>query len=189
MLTLFILKTIKAVGELTTDSLLFSYSSSAVWKKIRGGTSRRRRNTTALDGVILRREEKVRFYNLLSKLKRQGLVQKNSNAEGKTIWKITGKGKDKLEHTARVQHARSLQPSGDLVNTSRKIVIFDIPESQKYYRLWLRETLRNFQYSMLQKSVWIGNKKLPESFLHKLREFKILKYVYIFSVADEGSLR
>ena len=69
------------------------------------------------------------------------------------------------------------------------IVIFDVPETQRRKRDWLRGTLVQLGFSKLQQSVWMGKNKLPKEFLQDLETFQILKYVEIFSINKIGTLK
>ena len=64
------------------------------------------------------------------------------------------------------------------------IVMYDIPHTKKKERDWFRRQLRNFDYTMIQKSVWVGPSPLPKEFLDyikiiglkdKLKTFKLAK--------------
>ena len=64
------------------------------------------------------------------------------------------------------------------------IVMYDIPHEKKKERDWFRRQLRNFDYIMIQKSVWVGPSPLPQDFLNyikiiglkdKLKTFKLAK--------------
>jgi DNA-binding transcriptional regulator PaaX len=53
------------------------------------------------------------------------------------------------------------------------IIIYDIPENLKKERDWFRRHLVKFEYTMIQKSVWVGPSPLPKDFLDYLKEIKI----------------
>lgn len=64
------------------------------------------------------------------------------------------------------------------------IVMYDIPHEKKKERDWFRRQLKNFDYVMIQKSVWVGPSPLPKDFLeyvkliglkNKLKTFKLAK--------------
>jgi len=74
-------------------------------------------------------------------------------------------------------------------NDTLKIVIFDIPEREREKRDWLRIALKNLNFNMVQKSVWIGKAKLPKEFVQDLNRMNIFTYVEIFAVTKAGSLR
>ena len=63
------------------------------------------------------------------------------------------------------------------------IVMFDIPETKKAEREWLRWHLKKFNYSMIQKSVWVGPSPLPKRFLDYIENIKIKDGFKTFKLA------
>lgn len=63
------------------------------------------------------------------------------------------------------------------------IVMFDIPESKKAEREWLRWHLKKFDYAMIQKSVWVGPSPLPKEFLEYIQAIKIMDGLKTFKLA------
>jgi len=127
-----------------------------------------------------------RFSDFLYRLKRDGLVREIEK-DGKYFVKITLKGAEILEkHYLNILPASKYENIGD---KTLKIVIFDIPESEKRKREWLRCALKNLGFEMLQKSVWAGKIKLPEEFIKDLNTINILSCVEIFTISKTGSLR
>lgn len=49
------------------------------------------------------------------------------------------------------------------------IVMYDIPHEKKKERDWFRRQLKNFDYVMIQKSVWVGPSPLPREFVEYVR--------------------
>lgn len=125
--------------------------------------------------------KKHNFHLILSKLKREGLVQKKENK-----WFITNTGKEKLSKLLKrlPRHRYSKE-----IDSTVKIIIFDIPEKEQRKRAWLRRRLQELGFKMLQKSVWMGKVKLPEEFLEDLRGYEVFPYVDIFAVTKGGSIR
>ena len=68
------------------------------------------------------------------------------------------------------------------------IVAFDIPERVRRYRDWFRSVLENLGLTMIQKSVWMGKIKIPKALIDDLAELKLIDFVEIFEVGNEGSL-
>jgi len=134
------------------------------------------------------RQETKKFYVLLSKMRRDNLIDKEEERGG--LWKLTKTGADRLDYILKCQSVNNLpdgnyekEKSGELT-----LVVFDIPEKFKHKRIWLRERLRDLGFQMLQRSVWIGKYKIPESFIYDLRDLKILDYIHILAVRKSGSL-
>ena len=63
------------------------------------------------------------------------------------------------------------------------IVMFDILETKKAEREWLRWHLKKFNYLMIQKSVWVGPSPLPKEFLDYIKEIKIKDGFKTFKLA------
>lgn len=136
-------------------------------------------------------EDRQKFYNLLYQLRKQGFLKKNAADSKKTFFQITPKGLKHLKLLKIEKNFRWLKPKFKARKDYFKVVAFDIPEAKKRERDWLRHSLVNFNFSMLQKSVWIGDSQLPEIFFHSLRELDLLSYVHIFAVDKDktGSLK
>ena len=130
---------------------------------------------------------KNNFYSLLSRLKRQGFVERKRKGS-KTFWKITPKGEKRLEKLKNIFKAPRLfykqEKDGGL-----NIVVFDIPEKHRAKRNWLRSNLLSLDFIMLQKSVWIGKNKLPEEFLKALAELDLIEFVHIVKVSKTGTIK
>jgi len=69
------------------------------------------------------------------------------------------------------------------------IVMFDIPETKKAEREWLRWHLKKFNYSMIQKSVWVGPSPLPKEFLDYIKTIKIKDGFKTFKLAKGYDFR
>lgn len=126
---------------------------------------------------------KQQFYNLLTKLKNQGLVKKKIADRG-IIWKITSAGLRKLKIAKKQRANYETAPDNKL-----KIIAFDVPEKERLNRAWLREVLRLLGFKMLQKSLWAGKNKIPEEFLMDLKRKKMFGYLHIFEVSNTGTLK
>jgi len=127
---------------------------------------------------ILREQEFKKFNEAsvqvtLSRLHKRKLV--NYSPLG---WALTKKGKaqNKKINTFRYIASPFKKDSPDTT-----IVSFDIPESDRKIRNWLRNQIKIFGYKMLQQSLWIGPGPLPSSFLKRLENLNIRKNIKIFS--------
>ncbi len=125
--------------------------------------------------------KKHNFQLILSKLKREGLVQKKENK-----WLITNTGKEKLSKLLKRLPRRKYKKE---VDPTIKIIIFDIPEKEQRKRAWLRRKLVELGFKILQKSVWMGKVKLPEEFIDDLKELNIFQYIDILAVTKTGSIK
>lgn len=184
-----VLNILKRLDKVDTRSLFGHYSSKYVWQQI-SEMNARRVGWKQKDEIIAEQmqDELNRFYSTLSKLKKQGFIKKINN-DRRSFWCLTQAGLKKWLFLNSVKN-KNLIPmkSASLEKEHLKVIVFDIPESRKNYRDWLRQTLINFGFRKLQKSVWIGNPKLTEDFLFKLKEYNLVNYIHIFSVKDLGTI-
>ena len=63
------------------------------------------------------------------------------------------------------------------------IVMYDIPHEQKKERDWFRRQLKNFDYMMIQKSVWVGPSPLPKNFIEYVKSVGLKKQLKTFKLA------
>jgi len=150
---------------------------------------RRNARHEELDNELGEMREKQKFYSLLYFLQKSGLIEKKKR-KNKTFWFITKKG---LEKRKSILSSKEYQFPRKEKYTSESsqysiIVIFDIPEKEKKKREWLRSVLKNLDFKMLQKSVWMGESKLPNNFLVDLEKLNLLSHIKIFSIFEKGNI-
>lgn len=63
------------------------------------------------------------------------------------------------------------------------LLIYDIPEGRKKERDWFRRQLKNFDFIMIQRSVWVGPSPLPSDFLAYLKRIGLQKEFKTFKLA------
>jgi len=134
--------------------------------------------------VSAKLQEKNRFHKFLYKLKRDGLI--DSDTKGKI--KLTEKGKLVLKKLRGQTNLLSTMSYAVETSPLWYVVIFDIPENARQKRAWLRAALRSLEFEMIQKSVWVGNTRLPADFLNDLSKLKLVDCVHIFSINKPGSI-
>ncbi|MEK7115208.1 MAG: hypothetical protein AAB847_02525 [Patescibacteria group bacterium] len=190
----FTFKILETIGHLslsTVDILDRLTSGGKYLSKEEYRDLRKRRNKRHADwNVELERmRDKQNFYSLLYKLQKSGLIEKKKR-KNKDVWIITEKGENKKDlissqysEAQLLRKKYSPEPSQDLI-----IVIFDISEKEKRKREWLRSVLRNLDFQILQKSVWMGKNKLPQELLSDLEKLGILSSVKVFSVLSFGNI-
>lgn len=133
---------------------------------------------------ILREREFARYKedsvrNSFSRLHRKGYL---NNIEGN--WSLTQKGKNYGNRNFLFSYI----PSPFKKNQQENVIIsFDISETERVKRNWLRNQIKIFGYKMLQQSFWIGPGPLPSNFLKRLEELKIRKGVKILSINKKNS--
>ncbi len=127
------------------------------------------------------------FYSLLFQLKRQGFV-KREHKGNKTHWKITSLGEKRLEKIKNIFRFPKLIYKQEKDN-GLNMIVFDVPEKYKSKRDWLRQNLLALDFTMLQKSVWMGKNKLPEEFLKTLNELGLIDFIHIFKITRTGTIQ
>ena len=63
------------------------------------------------------------------------------------------------------------------------IVMYDISHEKKNERDWFRRQLKNFEYIMIQKSVWVGPSPLPKDFLDYVKLIGLKNQLKTFRLA------
>mgnify|MGYP001584267348 CR=1 FL=1 len=114
----------------------------------------------------------------LSYIHKIGLVEKSDQGLILTI-----KGQKYIKR--KIDSLRQFYFDFDKNAPKNLLVMFDIPETKKAEREWLRWHLKKFNYSMIQKSVWVGPSPLPKDFLDYLEFIKIKTGFKTFKLAKE----
>ncbi len=128
------------------------------------------------DDYRFRRET---FSALLSRLRAQGLIERKGTTR-KSKWRLTKRG---LDYLAKLKPKVESRPDG-----VERLVIFDIPEKERKKRDAIRLELVAAGYRQLQKSVWRGNRPLPEDFLELVDVLELHSHLHIFSIREKGTL-
>ncbi len=132
------------------------------------------------------KQTKRRFSDFVYRLKKDGLIAERKKEKDRFL-ALTSKGRAFLNKVISGKLPSSkYMPEGE---DELKIIIFDIPEKEKRKREWLRWALKNLNFKMIQKSVWLGKAKLPQQFIDDLGRINMLSYVEIFAITKKGSLR
>ncbi len=149
-----------------------------MWEMREGG---RIKNKSDLQKFKKRQQS---FYSLIHKLQKEGLIKKGANRK----WVINPLGRKKYRNFLKQLIAKNYPKQKDK-DSDLKIIIFDIPERERWKRDWLRQQLQLLDFKMVQKSVWAAKVKLPNEFMRDLRDLRLLHHVEIFAVTKTGSLR
>ncbi len=167
----------------SVSTLPYGSSSWTIEKKRRA--LRKQRELTAQQ-----QREMRRYRNLISYLKKKGLVSSSASPRGKSLLMLTERGVTRLSVLQQSPHYSCTwsryrtEPSPRLI-----IVAFDIPERYRTKRAWLRDALRHLKFRMVQKSFFIGKVVVPQEFLDDLRTLDLLPFVELFSVTTSGTLK
>jgi len=126
------------------------------------------------------RDRKNSLKSTMFRLRKNGFIEIKS---GK--WILTKVGKEYFENKRKL----SIKFASPFILNAPKnlLLMFDIPESRKAERNWLRWHLKEFQYFMIQKSVWVGPSPLPKKFGIHLKKIGLYNYIKTFKLA--GSYR
>lgn len=123
------------------------------------------------------RFNKSSFRSAICRLRQKGYISHEDEC-----WIITELGInyiDKCENSLKQFES----PFGK--NCKRNLIlIFDIPESKKVERDWLRWQLKKFQYKLIQRSVWVGPSPLPHDFKKYLKFIKLQQYIKTFKLSN-----
>ncbi|MBI3442451.1 MAG: hypothetical protein HY007_01680 [Candidatus Sungbacteria bacterium] len=137
-----------------------------------------------MDGNRSRKAAKHALSSTLHRLKQQGLICSTTpNKDAK--WKLTRKGRSFLAKLdADQQDSYDLAPEDGVI----RIVTFDIPEKFRAKRAWLREQLSACGYHLLQRSVFVGKRPLPDTFIKRIDAMRIVNYIHIASLNQTGTI-
>lgn len=109
----------------------------------------------------------------LRDLEKQRLVRKK-RSRGKIIYEVTDLGRARILKWNYKRKKKKERRDG-----SSTIVIFDIPETKKKSRDFLRRFLKENDFTQLQKSVFIGRFYLLDEFYTLLKEVRIEDHVSV----------
>jgi DNA-binding transcriptional regulator PaaX len=108
------------------------------------------------------------FNNAINQLHKSNWIEKKRYKDD-TFYQLTKRGEIK-------QILLNLKKYSRIRSDRATIVIFDIPEQKRTYRNAVRRLLKDMDFTMLQKSVFITPNSLPDLFYDYLREMKLLEY-------------
>jgi phenylacetic acid degradation operon negative regulatory protein len=128
------------------------------------------------------------IYSALNSLKRQGLISKTSKSFGETAWKITKAGLEKIRSVKERNFIYRTRHSKKECDGKLRIIIFDIPEEKRCKRAWLRDVLAALDFSLLQRSVWLGKNRFPDWLIKEFITTGLMKYIHIFEITKSGTI-
>jgi len=133
------------------------------------------------------KKEKQRFRTMMSRLKKDGFLEPSNKSSLPTI---TSKGILLLKLLIGSEKEILPQKQKYQKEEDKKVIFiaFDIPETMKRQRAWLRGVLTYLGFSMLQKSIWYGSVKIPTDFINDLKNLSLIKFIEIFSVNKTGTI-
>lgn len=116
---------------------------------------------------------KQSYYQSIYRLSKKGYIEKRS--EGYRLLSKVAPYSKSL-HQLIYEKPKSVK---------KVLVIFDIVESKKRTREWLRFQLKWWNFKMIQRSVWLGDGPLPKEFKRRLKDLGIEKSVITFGIRSE----
>jgi DNA-binding transcriptional regulator PaaX len=137
----------------------------------------------------LKKYPKKKVSSTFSNLKKQGYI--DFNIQGNQIYvSLTQEGKNRAG-VFQIDELKLTRPKK--WDRRWRIIIFDIPQDKKISREALRGKLKQLQFYMLQKSVWVYPFECRAE-LELLREFfglskKEIRLIVAESIEEEGGLR
>ena len=120
--------------------------------------------------------------------------QKNLTPEAfrQRIYRLGKKGiietDGEIIHTCREDLAKLAVNNNSVIKniypgkTERVLLSFDIPETKKKTRDWLRNQIKYWDFEMIHKSLWLGHGPLPKKFGERLRILGIYENIRVFRV-------
>ncbi|TSC73335.1 MAG: phenylacetic acid degradation operon negative regulatory protein [Parcubacteria group bacterium Gr01-1014_70] len=122
------------------------------------------------------------FSSTVSRLHKEGYVEKVQSPGSKKIFRLTEKGRIRQQQALRhiaLQASKNKEWDGKW-----RMVVFDIPEQRKRYRDSLRAQLHYFGFLQLQKSVWVTPFHIDEELLEAVRNARMERFLH-FAVVEE----
>ncbi|PID32715.1 hypothetical protein CR956_00995 [Candidatus Saccharibacteria bacterium] len=100
---------------------------------------------------------------------REGLIEKNDDGS----IRLTEKGESSL---------KPYEPES--LNGSHILVVFDIPEGERYKRRMFRLLLRELKFRMIQQSVWLTDYECRNILAAEIDRLKLDDYVQIYEAVE-----
>ena len=123
-------------------------------------------------------DSKTSFKSTLTRLRTKGLIE-----NGDKGWHLTPTGKKYMKKKENSLQQFEYNFTKDA--PKNLIVMFDVPETKKAEREWLRWHLKKFNYEMIQKSVWVGPSPLPKEFMDYISKIGLKSAIKTFKLAKE----
>ncbi len=105
------------------------------------------------------------------------------NAFGLPIPKDNYQGRIKRENRKRNFYHAAFSSSFNKDSPKNLILMYDVVEEKKKERDWFRRQLKNFDYVMIQRSVWVGPSPLPKEFLDYVKAIGLQDHLKTFKLA------
>lgn len=127
------------------------------------------------------------FYTALARLKRRRLITRSSDHS----YELTSHGEFaslkayvRKGFTEQERATRSAQHVARNWDGRWRMVIFDVPESQRPARDYIRGVLKRVGFYEFQRSMWIYPHKLPAFLIKMMADPKMRKYTRVLTTYD-----
>jgi DNA-binding transcriptional regulator PaaX len=110
------------------------------------------------------------YHQNIYRLKKRGILEDKNN-----VFYLSQKGKMFFQNPYRKVRGKPLK-------NNKILIIFDIPEKKKKVREWIRNQIKDWDFKMVQKSVWISYGPLPEEFSERLKFLKVDDGVKVYNL-------
>jgi DNA-binding transcriptional regulator PaaX len=105
------------------------------------------------------------------------------NAFGLPVSKSNHKDRIKKNNRKRKFYYTAFSSPFDKDSIKNLILMYDVTEEKKKERDWFRRQLKNFGYTMIQRSVWVGPSPLPKEFLNYVKAIGLKDHLKTFKLA------
>lgn len=110
------------------------------------------------------------YYQNIHRLKKRGILEEKDN-----IFFLSQKGRAFFQNPYRKVKEKPLK-------NNKVLIIFDVPETKRKVRTWIRDQIKEWDFEMVQKSVWVGSGPLPKEFTERLKSLKVNSGVRVYNL-------
>jgi DNA-binding transcriptional regulator PaaX len=107
----------------------------------------------------------------IRRLKNKGIIERKVINDGRVILKLSALGIDYFS-------------GKEEWDGKYRIVVWDIPEKSKRVRNLFRRRLKEWDFKLWQKSVWVGKRNVTERLRNLISELGMKKYVAVIETDD-----
>lgn len=140
-------------------AFLFSCHSTSIRKKILWEQIQKKRKIS----------QNV-YYQNIYRLKKRGILEDKNDT-----FYLSQKGKRIFGNLYKRVKEKPLK-------NNKILIIFDIPETKRKVRTWIRNQIKEWDFEMVQKSVWVGYGPLPKEFVERLKFLEVSNGVKIYNL-------
>ena len=105
------------------------------------------------------------------------------NALGLPVSKTNQQSRIKKNNRKRNFYHTAFSSPFNKYSPKNLILMYDVVEEKKKERDWFRRQLKNFDYIMIQRSVWVGPSPLPKEFLDYVKMIGLQDHLKTFKLA------